>query len=310
MVKRVLILTLLAALALSACDALPMGSSPTVAPPSDAGVAEVGYLSKVIFDLANAVAGDYRVVINGVEFSCRTYEDHPDQLFCFGPELPVGEHLAQIFAGDQTEPLFTLTVTVTSNEIVVTATPAQATPTLAPVASPTPTMELQPTPTLPDGEVETPTPTLPPPTPTLETSPTLAPDEAIKVFYFNLDETGRYGCGEAMYWVKTTQRITANTINNINYGLHTLFIYHQPKFGELYNPYGASENQFAVGSIELKPGGVVEVYLTGSYTPPDDPCDRSRLKDQIYRIVLQFDDVQRAFVYLNGTILEDALARK
>ncbi len=296
---------------LSACDALGIGGEPTPAsPPSQAGVSEVGYLSKVIFDLPNAVAGNYRAVVSGIEFSCRTYEDHPDQLFCFGPELPAGEHEAQIFSGDQETPLFTLTVTVTSYEVVVTATPLPETPTQAPTDTPmpTPTITVEVTTEISGTQTIPPTPAQP--TPAAAVSPTLSPDEAIKVFYFNIEESGRYGCGEAMYWVKSTQPITSNLSNNITYGLRMLFNYHQPYFGELYNAYGASDNQFAVGRIEYLEDGGVNVYLTGTYENSGDPCDPVRLKDQIYRIVTQFPEVIRAYVYLNGTILADALQRK
>ena len=128
--KKILILTFLLMFLLSACDALGIGSEPTPAsPPSQAGVSEVGYLSKVIFDLPNAAAGNYRAVVGGIDFSCRTYQDYPDQLFCFGPELPAGEHEALIYSGDQETALFSLTVTVTSYEVVVTATPPPVTPT-------------------------------------------------------------------------------------------------------------------------------------------------------------------------------------
>jgi hypothetical protein len=309
-VKKVILFTFLLVFALSACDALPGGGSQQVTPPASAGIAEVGYLSKVIFDLPNAIAGDYRAVVSGVEFSCRTYEDYPDQLFCFGPELPKGEHQAQIFLGDDETPLFTLTVTVIGTEVVITATPMPATPTSPPPPTSTPEPTATATQQLPTDQAGSATLTSAPPTPAAQVSATLSPDEAVKVFYFKLDEVGRYGCGEEMYWVKSTQPITSNTANNISYGLRMLFSYHQPYFGELYNPYGNADNQFAVGSIVLKDEGVAEVYLTGTYTRGEDPCDPTRLKDQILRIVTQFSDVTKAFVYLNGVRIEDAFQRK
>lgn len=309
--KKALIILLLVVMMLSACDALPFGESTTAPPPSDAGIAEVGYLSKVIIDFPNAVGGNYRVTISGVEFSCRTYEDHPDQLFCFGPELPKGEHEALIYSGDQEEPLFTLTVTVTGNEIVVTATPPPATPTaiVPPTETPTPTPEVTAT-MAAQGTAGASTATSAPTAPSTFPTATLSADEAIKVYYFNLDEVGRFGCGEAMYWVKSSQPITSNTANNISYALRFLFSYHQPYFGELYNPYGASENQFAVGNIEVLPEGAVNVFLTGSYTRSEKECDPTRLVHQIKQIILQFDEVDRALVYLNGVRIEDAFQRK
>ena len=82
-VKKVLIISLIFMLLLSACDALGISEATPAPPPEEAGVSEVGYLSKITIDLKGAYGGDYRVEIGGVPFSCRTYEDHQDQLFCF-----------------------------------------------------------------------------------------------------------------------------------------------------------------------------------------------------------------------------------
>jgi hypothetical protein len=308
-VKKVLIVLLLFTLLLSACDALGIGEPTPAPPPADASVEEVGYLSKVIIQLENAYGGDYRVTIGGVEFSCRTYEDHPDQLYCFGPELPRGQHEALVYSGDQEEPLFKLAVNVSGNEVVVTATSPPATDTPLPPTA-TPTLAVSSVPTEDISTPGAPPATIAPTTPADIPTATLAPDEAIKVYYFKLDEAGRFGCGEAMYWVKSSQRITESMADNISYGLRFLFSYHQPYFGELYNPYGASDNQFAVGSIEFIDETSVNVYLTGYYNRSDKECDPTRLRDQIKQIILQFQGVNQAFVYLNGVRIEDAFQRK
>ena len=309
--KKTLLLLIIGVLILSACDALPFGESTQPTPPSDADVSEVGYLSKVIIELENAYGGNYRVTVGGVEFSCRTYEDYPDQLYCFGPELPVGVHTAIVYEGDSEEALFTLEIVVEGNVVVVTATPPPDTPTplTPPTATPTPTSEVpdEVTVTQPESGV---TATSVPPTAGGVPTATLSPDEAIKVYYFDLDEAGRFGCGEAMYWVKSSQRITDSIPDNISYALRFLFSYHQPYFGTLYNPYGASDNQFAVGRIEAIDEGVYAVYLTGTYERSEKDCDPTRLKDQLIQIATQFDNVRRAVIYLNGVRIEDAFQRK
>lgn len=307
--KKAIILALLLVMMVSACDALPGSGESQVTPPAEVGVADVGYLSKVIFDIQNAISGNYRAVIGGVEFSCRTYEDHPDQLYCFGPELPVGEYQAEIYLGSGEQPVLSTTVVVSGNVVVVTATAPPATPTPVPTETPVPIPTATAT-AIPEG-TQPPAGGVPPTSaPPTAAAPTLSADESVKVFYFKLDEAGRYGCGEAMYWVKSSQPITSNMVNNISYGLRMLFSYHQPYFGELYNPYGNSNNQFAVGSIELTAEGTANVFLTGTYERSKDECDPSRLRDQLIRIVTQFEGINRAFIYLNGTRIEDAFQRK
>ena len=267
--KKVLILVSLLIVMISACDLLPGSEELQVTPPADADVADVGYLSKVIFDIQDAINGNYRAVVGGVEFSCRTYEDHPDQLYCFGPELPVGEYEAEIYLDTEEQPVFVLPVVVSGNIVVVTATPLPATATPEATSTPLPPPTATATTAVTQPVSSGPAPTSAVATP-VSSAPTLDPKDSLKVFYFNLDETGRYGCGEAMYWVQSTQRIGPNMADNITEALRMLLIYHQPYFGELYNPYGASDNQFAVNTVEILPEGGANVFLTGTYDPPEE----------------------------------------
>jgi hypothetical protein len=177
-------------------------------------------------------------------------------------------------------------------------TPPTATPTTPPTASPT----SPPTPT--SG------PTLPPPTlappPTATGTPTA--ENAVLVYYFKLDENGRYGCGEQVYWLNTGIARTGNIVNDVTAALRWLFSYKNENIGELYNPYHGSN--FAVGSIEQRGDSGINVYLTGEYVPTGEKCDPTRLRDQIKLTIQQFPGTGKLNILLNGTALGDALSRK
>ncbi len=306
--KKVFLVVMLIVFSLSACDALGVGGTTQGEPPESAELQDVGYLTKFTVEMPNALGGVYKVVAGGVDFSCRVYEQYPDNLYCFGPRLPEGEHEVLIYAEGQDEPMFTLALTVPAlvANVVITATLPPPTPTTEPTAAlqPTATSAAEVTPVA--GALE-PTATVMPTIPAAVT-PTLAPEEAIKVYYFSLEEKGPYGCGEAMYWVKTSQPISGNLESDISYALRSLFNYHQEYFGTLYNPYAPS--QFAVGSVEANSDGTVVVNLTGTYEPTGVECDPVRLRDQIKQIILQFPGIIKLYMNLNGSPLADALSRK
>jgi hypothetical protein len=182
-----------------------------------------------------------------------------------------------------------------------------ATPTQPPTELPPPTDTQVPTETLEPTRTPPPTRTsAPTATFTLTVPPTV--DNPILVYYFNLDVAGRYGCGEALYYVYTKQARSDNIKNDIIYALQRLFSFHGEYFGELYNPYGASN--FAIGDVETTEEQSFIVYLTGTYVPSDDPCDATRLADQIRMTILQFPQVNSVKIYLNGASIGDALKRK
>jgi len=172
---------------------------------------------------------------------------------------------------------------------------------------PTATFTLVPTVTSEPTRTPPPTRTVPP-TNTLAPTVPPKPENPIIVYYFNLKEAGRWGCGEAMYWVNTTKERGDSLENDIIYALQRLFSYHGEYFGTLYNPYGPST--FAIGGVDTTDDRAVIVNLTGTYVPTKDPCDGTRTRDQIKQTILQFPQINKVYIFINGSPIGDALSRK
>ena len=176
------------------------------------------------------------------------------------------------------------------------------TPTSLPSETPVPTATVTPIPT----EPPTLAPTQPPPPPSGPTA-TLSKEEAVLVYYINKDEKGQFGCGEALWYVKTHIRKTGDIPTDVKVALNTILNYHSEKIGILYNPGYASS--ISVNSVEYD-SGKVTVYLTGDYVRTKDKCDPSRFNDQLRYTVKQFPGVKDIYIRLNGAPLADALSRK
>lgn len=205
--------------------------------------------------------------------------------------------------------------------MILSVNACDAIPFLAPTPTVTATNTPEPSPTpLPTDTPEpTPTFTLPPPTdtplpPTPEAPPTLAQptatlskDQAVLVYYINKNEKGPYGCGEALWYIKTTFPKTGNIPVDVTNALKTILSYHSETIGILYHPGYASN--LAVNNVELN-GGEIRVYLTGEYIKTKDPCDASRFKDQLRFTIKQFPGISSIVIYINGTPIADVMSRK
>lgn len=188
------------------------------------------------------------------------------------------------------------------------------TPTATKTQPPPPTATTQPSdtpvppPTFTPLPTEAPTlaPTEPPPPPSGPKA-TLSKDEAVLVYYINKDEKGPFGCGEALWYVKTGMRKTGDIPMDVKAALSTILSYHSEKIGILYNPGYASS--ISVSSVEFD-SGKVTVYLTGDYVRTKDKCDPSRFNDQLRFTIKQFPGVKEINIRLNDAPLADALSRK
>jgi hypothetical protein len=192
--------------------------------------------------------------------------------------------------------------------LLPTATP---TATNTPLPSPTPLPTDTPEPTATFTPEPTDTPSLPPtepppPTPDIPTA-TLTKDQAVLVYYINKNEKGPYGCGEALWYVKTTFPKTGNIPMDVGNAFRTILSFHSDTIGILYNPGYASN--LAVSEVQLD-GGNIKVYLTGTYVKTKDSCDASRFKDQLRFTIKQFPGIQNIAIYINGTPIADAISRK
>jgi len=197
-----------------------------------------------------------------------------------------------------TTPISTTQPLATATQAVPTATPIPptvtqtATTTLAPSATAT----IQPT--------ETPTPsstateTLIPPTPSGE--------DAVYVYYIQLDTGGPVSCGDSLIRANTGTWRTSDVEADIIIALKRLF-YKREFIGSLYNPIFRSNLQ--VQSVEFKDfSGYVEVNLVGTYVRSGDRCDDSRVRAQVWTTIRQFPGVETVKVLLNGNLLGDILA--
>ncbi len=176
------------------------------------------------------------------------------------------------------------------------------TATIQPSVTPAPTATNTPLPT----EPPTTAPTKPPPPPP-QPSATLSKEDAVLVYYINKDQKGPFGCGEALWYVKTNIRKTGDIATDVRAALSTILNYHSDTIGILYNPGYASS--IAVSSVEFA-NGTVTVYLTGEFVRTKDRCDGTRFNDQLRFTIKQFDGVKDIFIKLNGAPLADAIKRK
>jgi hypothetical protein len=194
--------------------------------------------------------------------------------------------------------------------------PGQAlpTPTPAPTDTPLPTQTPRPTDTPIPSPTFTaePTATQPPAIPTAPPAPptseaTLTTEQAILVYYINKDEKGPFGCGEALWYIKTRQPKTSSVENDIRYALTTILSYHSEMIGTLYNPGYASN--LAVNNVMVS-GDSVVVSLTGTYERTKDHCDGRRLIDQLRQTIKQFKSINNIQITINGTPIADVISRK
>ena len=193
----------------------------------------------------------------------------------------------------------TSTSTETSTPIPPTDPPV---PTSTATSLPTDTPTV--TPTLPPTETptpsDTPTATLPPPTPSGE--------DAIYVYYIQLDTDGPVACGDSLIPVNTGVARTGNIEADVATALGRLF-YQREFFGNLYNALFRSN--MSVKSVEFEENtGLVNVYLDGTYVRSDDRCDDRRVRAQVWTTIKQFKEIKITYVLLRTALLGDLLDTK
>lgn len=195
-------------------------------------------------------------------------------------------------------PITTIQPTVSYTQAAPTMTPIP--PTITSTASAT----LTPSATATSQPTETPTPsstateTLKPPTPSGE--------EAVYVYYIQLETGGPVSCGDSLIRANTGVWRTGDVEADVTTALNRLF-YKREFIGSLYNPIFRSN--FQVQSVEFKDfSGYIEVNLVGTYVRSDDRCDDSRVRAQVWTTIRQFAGVKTVKVLLNGNLLGDILA--
>ena len=193
----------------------------------------------------------------------------------------------------------TATQTETATPIPPTDTPVP-TPTATQIPTDTPTVTLTSIPTETPTPSETPTSTMPPPTPSGE--------DAIYVYYIQLDTDGPVACGDSLVPLNTGMARTGNIEADVTTALSRLF-YQRQFFGNLYNALFRSN--MSVNSVEFEENtGLINVYLDGTYVRSDDRCDDRRVRAQVWTTIKQFKEIKSTYVLLRTALLGDLLDTK
>jgi hypothetical protein len=187
---------------------------------------------------------------------------------------------------------FIFTPSPTATPIPHTETYTPLPPTLTSTSTHTPTPTETPFPT------ETATETFPPPTPSGE--------DAVYVYYIQLDTGGPVSCGDSLIKANTGVWRTGEVEKDVATALSRLF-FKREFFGSLYNPVYLSNLEVSNVSFK-KYYGEITVDLQGTYVRSGDRCDDSRVRAQVWSTVRQFPEVKKVNVFLNGNLLGDILA--
>ena len=199
----------------------------------------------------------------------------------------------------ETPPLPTATQSPPSATLPPPTATYTQTPTETLIPTATSTVTLLPTDTLTPTPSNTPTATLPPPTPSGE--------DAIYIYYIQLDTDGPVGCGDSAIKINTGQWRTGDIAQDTAAALKRLFASRYQYYGTLYN--GIYASNISVDSVTFKSfTGDISIRLSGTYGRTDDRCDNSRSRAQIWSTIRQFSDVKTIDILLNGNLLGDILA--
>lgn len=129
----------------------------------------------------------------------------------------------------------------------------------------------------------------------------------VKIFFILLDTGGPVGCGDSLIWVGSGAVQTGDIAEDVNAGLKQLFSYRNEWVGGMYNPLFRS--RIKVADVTFDPGsGLITVNLSGSYVQPDDPCDNTRVRVQVWSTVRQYEGVTSTNIYLNKSPFGDKLS--
>jgi hypothetical protein len=125
--------------------------------------------------------------------------------------------------------------------------------------------------------------------------------------YFILLNPDPSVCNDRVIAVSSGEPITGNIARDVAAGLRKLFSYRQKVYGDLYNPQGAS--RFRVEEVDFeKDTGLIDVFISGSYNRPEDPCENTRVKAQIWSTIKQFPQVTKTNIFLDRVPFGDLLS--
>jgi LysM repeat protein len=124
----------------------------------------------------------------------------------------------------------------------------------------------------------------------------------VRIFLVSTDDGGPIGCGDTL--VAVTQEIPS-TRGVLRAALERLLSLHSAYYGEsgLYN--ALYQSQLAIEDVRID-NRVATIRLTGQVVL-GGVCDTPRVTAQLEQLALQFSTVDQVKIYINGTLLENAL---
>lgn len=119
--------------------------------------------------------------------------------------------------------------------------------------------------------------------------------------------TETFGCGDSAVAVQRTASVTGTSLSGSVYAAvaYLLVLHNNPQYG-YYN--ALYQSSLEVDHVDLS-GDTASVYLTGTTTLGGE-CDTPRFEAQLIKTITQFPNVNTAKVYINGTLMQDALSLK
>ena len=188
-----------------------------------------------------------------------------------------------------------------------TPVPPTATATFTVTPSETPTASATPTLTPSETASITPTPSdTPTETPTETRAPAWADPNVIKIYVTHLGTGGPMACGDTLVGISSGFMKTGDIEADVRTALNTLFASGQT-IGAFHNAvYPAN---FRVSSVVYEAASRKAIItLSGSYVKPEDYCEATRYREQVWATARQFEGVDRAGIWLdNGKLLGDLL---
>lgn len=146
------------------------------------------------------------------------------------------------------------------------------------------------------------------PSPILIASP-ITEEKDVLLYFVDLEDNGesglKIGCNDSL--VTVIQKID-NTATPMTVALEKLIGMKEQTVGaDYYNSLYQSD--LILEKTSISADGVAEIYLSGELKL-SGTCDAPRAQAQLEQTVMQFSSVKKVKIYLNDTLLEDALSTK
>jgi hypothetical protein len=202
----------------------------------------------------------------------------------------------------------------TEAPVLPSETPIPPTNTLLPTSTstqtplpPTDTPTVEPTVTYTPVDTETPTSTVTATRPVQVIGPGLmgATSDTVSIYFIEPGASG--SCSGRIIGVSSGVKISGDIEEDVYNGLAKLLSYKAQWYGTLNNPLYASSMRVKKVDFDSSTGAI-EVFLAGTYKPSGDPCDNTRVRDQVWTTIRQFRGVKSTIVFLNKLLLGDRLS--